>query len=367
MNESDPIRPEAASDDVAFVGLMRQLKERSGHTYRQLERIAQRHGDYLPRSTVADVLRRQALPRADVVAAFVRACSDEEDVAAWIRARDRLASVASPSAADGRSNHAAPASPVTPIDEVRRPTTDDQLAEPEKPGPGSFSPGGSTRRPRRPLVLSAVLAALLVTGAGTALTVDGIRRPSDGADRRPVGTSPPTGHSGQLPADGWYQIRPAHIDDQSLCLGEGRERNRRTDRPLAVQRPCGEVAPDTYLAAVNPSGVYEIRWYHPVEGAGCLTVDDAQLGSGALLQPVTCRKAPHQRFLLEGVDQPRLGGYRLRPLHSGLCVGALYGSADTDAGAEINQTSCTGQADQEFLLQPVARAFRTSVLPAGGR
>ncbi|MGC4804018.1 hypothetical protein [Micromonospora sp. DT233] len=94
MTGPEPIRPEAAPDAVAFVAMMRQLKGRSGHTFRQLEKVAARHGDYLPRSTTADVLRRQALPRADVLAAFVRACAGEEHVAAWLRARERLAEAA---------------------------------------------------------------------------------------------------------------------------------------------------------------------------------------------------------------------------------------------------------------------------------
>ena len=71
-----------------------------------------------------------------------------------------------------------------------------------------------------------------------------------------------------LPSQGWSLIQPAHISDHRLCVGEGRERNHRTDRPLAVQRPCAAIVPDTYLAATGIGGVYEIQWHHPKEGVG---------------------------------------------------------------------------------------------------
>ncbi|GAA2598054.1 hypothetical protein GCM10010399_30940 [Dactylosporangium fulvum] len=163
-------------------------------------------------------------------------------------------------------------------------------------------------------------------------------------------------HPGE-PTDGWYRIKPAHIEDRDLCLGEGRERNHHTDRPLAVQRPCAGVVPDTYLHRVGV-GVYEIQWHDPVNGTGCLTVDEAFTGDGALVAPADCVGAAHQRFLLEAMDTPVRGAFRLRPVHSGLCIGILGGPADVDAGAEAVQTHCTGAADQQFLIRPAARAGR---------
>ncbi|MFD7812875.1 ATP-binding protein [Streptomyces sp. NPDC059785] len=71
---------------------MRRLKERSGLTYRQLEERAAERGEVLARSTTADVLRRPALPRPDVVVAFVRACGcPPEDIHDWMAAHRRLA------------------------------------------------------------------------------------------------------------------------------------------------------------------------------------------------------------------------------------------------------------------------------------
>ena len=149
-----------------------------------------------------------------------------------------------------------------------------------------------------------------------------------------------------MPLDGWYQMIPSHVAVRDFCVGEGRERNKRTDRALAVQRPCKGLVPDTYLRAAG--GAYEIQWHHPENGVGCLTVDDALTGPGALLAPADCSGAAHQRFLLK----PDRVGFTLRPLHSDLCLGALYGDADVAPGAEIAQQRCTGRPDQVFLFRP---------------
>ncbi|MEV6924771.1 tetratricopeptide repeat protein [Dactylosporangium sp. NPDC051485] len=76
---------------AAFVALLRQLKQDSGCTYRQLEARAAQRGDVLARSTIADTLRREALPRPETLVAFVRACAPRQDVQAWLEARARLA------------------------------------------------------------------------------------------------------------------------------------------------------------------------------------------------------------------------------------------------------------------------------------
>jgi hypothetical protein len=114
------------------------------------------------------------------------------------------------------------------------------------------------------------------------------------------------------------------------------------------------LVPDSYLEAVG-AGVYLIKWRHPQEGWGCLSVDEASLNDETLLQPEHCDSAAHQRFLLEPVRTPVPNGFTLRPVHSGKCVGLLYGPADAEAGAELAQTTCSGQPDQEFLLEQVER------------
>jgi len=184
--------------------------------------------------------------------------------------------------------------------------------------------------------------------------------PADNRTPPAASLAAPTAGSKRPPRDGWYHVVPSHVADRDLCIGEGRERNGRTDRPLAVQRPCRDLVPDTYLRAVG-DGAYEIQWHHPKEGVGCLTVDEALRDPDVLLAPENCTGAPHQRFVLE----PAGAGFALRPLHSGLCLGALYGEPDVVPGAELAQESCTGRRDQVFLFRPVpvppwTRAHRTS-------
>jgi hypothetical protein len=87
-----------------FVGLLRQLKEWSGLTFRQIETRAQHYGDCLPKSTVAATLERDALPRQEFLKAFVRACGC--DPALWVHTRRSLAVAAVEPAGDSPSGGA---------------------------------------------------------------------------------------------------------------------------------------------------------------------------------------------------------------------------------------------------------------------
>ncbi|KOV85129.1 hypothetical protein ADL03_12680 [Nocardia sp. NRRL S-836] len=195
-----------------------------------MEEEAAEHGATLPRSTVADMLRREALPRPELLAVFVRACGDGSHLAEWLSARERLA-VGPPLGVE-------PAEGVEPVEEV----------EPEDQAARSPSAGTVAKRPKRWLTGAAVLGVVTIAVVVTVL----LNRSPD----LPA-----------LPADGWYLLRPGLTAGRDLCVGEGRERNKRTDRPLAVQRPCEGLVPDTYLEAVG-NGVYLIKWRHPREGWG---------------------------------------------------------------------------------------------------
>ncbi|MFI1968078.1 hypothetical protein BLA24_21235 [Streptomyces cinnamoneus] len=83
--------PTQARDAAALVALMRELRERSGLTYRRLQQRAAEQGMALPRSTVSAVLARDAVPRAEVLKAFVVACGDGARLGAWLEARERAA------------------------------------------------------------------------------------------------------------------------------------------------------------------------------------------------------------------------------------------------------------------------------------
>lgn len=173
----------------------------------------------------------------------------------------------------------------------------------------------------------------------------GQQRPPDQAKPGATSKRPANAPRG-LPAAGWYNVQPGHTRHLGYCWGEGRERNGNTNRPLVVQRSCGDGVRTKFVSLGG--GVYRLEWHSPQFGIGCISVDygNQATAPGALLAPRSCDYGGN-RFRLE----PYGGGYRLRPVHSGLCIGSLYGAADTDPGAEAIQVRCTGAADQWFSLR----------------
>ncbi|MEU8277639.1 XRE family transcriptional regulator [Microbispora bryophytorum] len=401
---SVPPQPDGVTTAAEFVAALGRLRQWSGLTYRQLTAAAKASGDVLPPSTIAGALGRTTLPREEFVAAFVRACGlGEAETARWVAHRKRLAAGMAP-ATDPHDATAGPDRPPVPPEQPGPDGRPDQADQADRVEPGGLDgreqagppgsavprdrtgphdaavprdrtgprdpaapgdpavPGADAVRPQtralRRFVIAGAGVLVLLLATGTVLSqlrvswAGGGARPSafpaetTGSGRTPPAASPAAA-SGSTPPDGWYHIVPSHVADRDLCVGEGRERNRRTDRPLAVQRPCRDVVPDTYVQSVG-GGAYEIQWHHPKEGVGCLTVDEALRGPDVLVAPENCSGAAHQRFLLK----PTRAGFALRPLHSGLCLGALYGEPDVAPGAEIAQESCTGRRDQAFLFRP---------------
>ncbi|WP_182876236.1 tetratricopeptide repeat protein [Microbispora sp. H10670] len=131
--------PRQAGSAAEFVALLRQLKERSGFTYRQLEERAARRGEVLARSTVADTLRRQALPRTETLVAFLHACAPAEEVAIWLEARSRLARQAAP--ARGDSAASSPCVPNASQHTGRGPGADRPVVPRQLPAPPAFFAG----------------------------------------------------------------------------------------------------------------------------------------------------------------------------------------------------------------------------------
>ncbi|WP_188196225.1 hypothetical protein [Nonomuraea sp. SYSU D8015] len=83
--------PTAAHTDAEFVAALQRLKAWSGRSYRDIQSQAQRAGHHLPYSTAAGMLKRETLPRGEVVTAFVLGCGlDEQAAAAWGAVRKRL-------------------------------------------------------------------------------------------------------------------------------------------------------------------------------------------------------------------------------------------------------------------------------------
>ncbi|MFE0148852.1 hypothetical protein ACFWY5_17020 [Nonomuraea sp. NPDC059007] len=71
---------------------LRRLKAWSGRSYREIQTQARRAGHALPYSTAAGMLKRETLPREQVVEAFARGCGlGAEQASAWVAARKRVA------------------------------------------------------------------------------------------------------------------------------------------------------------------------------------------------------------------------------------------------------------------------------------
>ncbi|MFF5208970.1 hypothetical protein [Streptosporangium sp. NPDC000396] len=243
-------------------------------------------------------------------------------------------------------------------DPTRPGSADVELTDPGSAGGKSARPGPADPavRPwwRRPMpVVLGIAAVLAVTGFAVVFLTGVLTAspPRSSTANPPSSQTPAPIAPGQVLANGWYRIMPSHIARRDLCVGEGHERNQRTARELAVQRPCRGLSPDTYVRAVG-HGVYQIEWHSPVQGVGCLTVDQAYRGNGALIGPANCTGAAHQSFGLERTGSRSPAGFVVHPVHSGRCVGLLGGEADVDAGAELAQHTCTGRADQVFLFVP---------------
>ncbi|MEU8198373.1 hypothetical protein AB0C10_31795 [Microbispora amethystogenes] len=361
-----PPQPDGLTTTAEFVAALGSLRQWSGRTFRQLTAAAKANGDALPASTIAGALGRVTLPREEFVAAFVRACGlGEAESVRWVAARKRLAAEMPPlpsvAPGDPADRVRPPGSPARP--ESHAPAGPGDRDAPDRDGPDQDTPDrhvlarsapdspplrAARRGPQWPALVGVGAGVLLVLFAVVSV-LPSLYGPQPGGGT--PGPSPfraaATSLNDRVPSNGWYHMVPAHVAEGGLCIGEGRERSGKTDRPLAVQRPCAGLVPDTFLRAVG-DGARQIEWHHPVEGVGCLTVDEALKTPNALIAPAECTGAPHQQFLLK----PAGSGFVVHPVHSGLCVGALYGESDMRAGAEIAQKTCTGRHDQVFLFRP---------------
>ncbi|MGW4022069.1 helix-turn-helix domain-containing protein [Streptomyces sp. NPDC005009] len=316
MVVSGGVNPAEARTAREYVALLRELKEHSGLTFRQLERRAAERDDVLARSTLADVLRRDALPRAEVVAALVRACGAGKDVPEWLTARERLAAGEDPAAGEA-------------------PAADGTDQEPEPPdGPPEPSDPRRGRTAMTAALASLGTVVLLAVGAVVLLPQD------DGTENTKSAAAPTT--------SSYSRIRPARTPE--LCLTDGNVRMNGESKLLAVQRPCAEAVPPRVYLQRADDGRHQIQFRHPEHGTGCLTV----LGDGAFrntLEPwEDCRAGgDSQWFRLERADGA--GRWRLHPAQDdGLCVGIRGGAEEAGAAVAMERCAERGGDDQVFLI-----------------
>lgn len=363
------LAPETARTSAEYVALLRRLKERSGLTYRQLEQRAAERGEVLARSTLADVLRRDALPRAEVVSALVRACGvPETAIPAWLAVRERLVVVGDVAREAGREGRAGQGAGDEPGGRMRGASGGAVRRVIGGGGGGAF--GGRVRAASLAAVASLGTVALIVVGVLVWLPRDG-RSSSGGGDGdrgRTTRTSEPSGTRADEgagapvppgPAPGLTRIRPVRAPD--LCLTDGDVRvDSGESKVVAMQRPCEEaVPPKTYLLRAD-DGYYRIQWDHPRHGKGCLTLlsdsefqhmfepwDDCKVGGSSQLFRIE---------RAEGTGKGTKNAWRLRPGRgdADVCVGMRGGPEEKGAVAVAqgcaDATGAGGAGDAQLFL-----------------
>ncbi|WP_222441173.1 helix-turn-helix domain-containing protein [Streptomyces qinzhouensis] len=333
--------PREARDTAELAALLRNLKDRSGLTYRALEETAARRGDVLPRSTLATVLNGRGLPRPELLAAFVRACGDGARVDEWLDARARIAG-RTPEPVDR------PPAPVRPAPEPDAPTGPDE-PDPDVPvataGSAAGPPGQRPRRSWRRTVMFAVpvLAAALI-GLWLVAAPGGTEEDRDTGDRTATATAQPNPTT--LPPNGYVRLRP--VSAPRLCLTDGRLIDGRYTPLVAVQDSCDSVAPQSTTLEPLGGDSFRIVWHHPDYGKGCLKALAEGTGRGLLEPWDEC--ALGSRFHVELSGPPGGNTFVLRVDGQG-CVGIKGGS--TALGAEAVMGRCTAADHQIFVIERI--------------
>ncbi|ANN16976.1 hypothetical protein SD37_15865 [Amycolatopsis orientalis] len=318
--------PREATDAAQFVAAMRALRVRSDLSYRALERRAAKAGTPLPSSTISGALSRDTLPRADLLAAFVRACgADEGTVERWLAVRaDLAASEREPEPAPG------PAEPASVPEESPR------------------------RRPRLLWPVAGMAAVVLLVVAGLVVFDDPPRdQPvvttgsSSAAPPAPT-TVPDADNAGvAAPPTGRTRVRLAHT---GLCVGEGPEKFVREERIVLGQQDCATASPP--MSVEKAEGGYRLLLHSPEHGEGCVTVDYGGTNASTLLAGDNCEPGrADQLFAFEPVTAP-VKGYLLKSAAGAKwCVGVYKGSGEI--GVQLIQDRCDGTAAQVFLVDSV--------------
>ncbi|WP_194822211.1 helix-turn-helix transcriptional regulator [Micromonospora sp. S-DT3-3-22] len=178
--------PQAATA-VEYVGLLRDLRRRSGLTYREISRRASAAGHWLPPSTLATMLGRTTLPRERTVVALLAACgTPAAAIDQWVGLRrDIDVRLGQQTRWDSEPMLPEPAAPDPALFGVRLPAVNQ--VPPRRPATTTYR---ATRPDGRQLRLAATtLAAALAVGAYGVLRAR--RRPGRSSDRGGCSTSGP--------------------------------------------------------------------------------------------------------------------------------------------------------------------------------
>ncbi|MEU4528973.1 helix-turn-helix domain-containing protein [Micromonospora ureilytica] len=152
----DPV-PQAATAGE-YVAMLRDVRRRSGLTYRELARRASAAGHWLPPSTLATMLGRTTLPRERTVVALLAACGTPAvEVDRWLETRRDLEARLGEQGRGESEAERTPAGPSTTVAADIRPSVGSVPPRPQAPWPA--------RRWLR-LALLAVLGVLTVGATG---------------------------------------------------------------------------------------------------------------------------------------------------------------------------------------------------------
>ncbi|MFA1551926.1 helix-turn-helix domain-containing protein [Actinomadura chokoriensis] len=309
MNDYEAeLDPSSVTTEEQFVVALRRLRERSGLTYKEIERRTSAEGGLpLPASTLATALHRNTVPRRDVVAALVQVCGG--DVTRWLTARERLL-------------HPMPIEPSVPSTPPT-PSGSSASSEPNESRPAPPEDSASPHRP--PSRSTAVFTAALAVAAlavGAVLT-----RPSESSDGHPQTPTPSPAASGLT------------LELGGLCLSE-----RPNDKTgLIFLATCEQSFPARRLT--QDGEFWRVTTQHPEFGPGCMGVVDASFEPGTPLSDDTCDRIQTDRFTLHRLA----GGVQLRPKDHELCVGVKGAPA---VRAQVLQLPCDEHAPGQLFTIP---------------
>lgn len=327
--------PKTINDAASFVAALRQLRVRADLSFRALERRAERAGDVLPSSTANAALSRDKLPRADLVATFVRACGgDEPTVENWVAARNDLAAGAE------RPPEPAGENAVEPVSAAEK------SVEPEVEL--ALEPTSRTNW-RRTATVTIAAVGVGVTIITLTLTVG---QPESGApvaaqrQAPPIAPTQPLDEKAAGPLTSVHQIRLAHT---GLCLGEGPEKFTGSGRDVLGQHDCASAGPPISLEAA-PDGSFRLVLNSLEKGRGCVTADYGGTDAEVLLAGKSCEDGRlDQQFTFEPVSSAA-NGYRMHSVSGPRwCVGVFQHR--TEPGVQLIQDRCDGSPAQVFMME----------------
>ncbi|MEV4825025.1 peptidoglycan-binding protein [Micromonospora sp. NPDC049274] len=155
----DPV-PQAATAGE-YVALLRDVRRRSGLTYREISRRAAAAGHWLPPSTLATMLGRATLPRERTVVALLIACGrPAAEIERWVGVRHDID--AQLGERTGWADQAASSPDETPPDGTQPETVLAEAVPPRRSIPRVY---GSARPTRRLRLGALALASALTVGA----------------------------------------------------------------------------------------------------------------------------------------------------------------------------------------------------------